>query len=307
MRRLLKQAFTLIELLVVIAIIGILSGLIIVGMNGMTNKATIAKGQVFSNSLRSALLLNLVSEWKLDQINVPIANRTPDSWNGSNTCTLADSGGACDATHCPKLNSAGCVYDNCLSFNGTGAYLSCGTGSTLNLTSSLTFEMWIYPYNATAGYTFLINKETPGYDFVLNPTGSLTFEIYHYFDTAWRTSSCTSNSVLSSNNFYHLSVTFEQNNFLKIYINGKLDRQCATSYNSPAGTNSNSLTIGYLGWWGGGNAYFNGLMDNIRIYSAAVPVSYIKEQYYAGANSLFVNGQIDAKEYSQRINSIAVK
>jgi len=66
MHKIFRQAFTLIELLVVIAIIGILSGLIIVSMNGITNSATVAKAQVFSNSLRNALMMNLVSEWKFD-------------------------------------------------------------------------------------------------------------------------------------------------------------------------------------------------------------------------------------------------
>ena len=55
MNRFIKKAFTLIELLVVIAIIGILSGLIVVTMSGVTQKARIAKAQAFSNSLRNAL------------------------------------------------------------------------------------------------------------------------------------------------------------------------------------------------------------------------------------------------------------
>jgi prepilin-type N-terminal cleavage/methylation domain-containing protein len=54
MNELIKKAFTLIELLVVIAIIGILSGLIVVSMGGVTQKANIAKAQVFSNSLKNA-------------------------------------------------------------------------------------------------------------------------------------------------------------------------------------------------------------------------------------------------------------
>jgi prepilin-type N-terminal cleavage/methylation domain-containing protein len=58
MKKTVSIAFTLIELLVVIAIIGILSGLIVVTMNGVTQKANIAKAQVFSNSLRNALMLN---------------------------------------------------------------------------------------------------------------------------------------------------------------------------------------------------------------------------------------------------------
>jgi prepilin-type N-terminal cleavage/methylation domain-containing protein len=63
MNKLLRQAFTLIELLVVIAIIGILSGLIVVSMSGVTQKANIAKAQVFSNSLRNSLMLIIVGEW----------------------------------------------------------------------------------------------------------------------------------------------------------------------------------------------------------------------------------------------------
>jgi prepilin-type N-terminal cleavage/methylation domain-containing protein len=66
MRRINISAFTLIELLVVIAIIGILSALIIVGMSSTTQKATIAKAQVFSNSLRNSLMNNLISEWKFN-------------------------------------------------------------------------------------------------------------------------------------------------------------------------------------------------------------------------------------------------
>ena len=61
-----RTAFTLIELLVVIAIIGILSGLIIVSVSGAAQKATIAKAQIFSNSLRNSLMMNMVAEFKLE-------------------------------------------------------------------------------------------------------------------------------------------------------------------------------------------------------------------------------------------------
>ena len=51
------KAFTLIELLVVIAIIGILSGLIIVGMNNATNSANDAKRKANMDTIRKALLM----------------------------------------------------------------------------------------------------------------------------------------------------------------------------------------------------------------------------------------------------------
>jgi prepilin-type N-terminal cleavage/methylation domain-containing protein len=51
-----KKAFTLIELLVVIAIIGILSGVLVVSMNGATNAAKDAIRKNDISSMRKALL-----------------------------------------------------------------------------------------------------------------------------------------------------------------------------------------------------------------------------------------------------------
>lgn len=56
MRKLTKQAFTLIELLVVIAIIGILSGLVIVSMNGSVNSANDARRKSDISALAKAVL-----------------------------------------------------------------------------------------------------------------------------------------------------------------------------------------------------------------------------------------------------------
>jgi prepilin-type N-terminal cleavage/methylation domain-containing protein len=57
MNRLVRQAFTLIELLVVIAIIGILSGLIVVSMNGSINSANDAKRKAGIDTIRKALII----------------------------------------------------------------------------------------------------------------------------------------------------------------------------------------------------------------------------------------------------------
>jgi general secretion pathway protein G len=52
-----KRAFTLIELLVVIAIIGILSGIIIVNLNGATNAANDAKKKADMGSIKRAIVV----------------------------------------------------------------------------------------------------------------------------------------------------------------------------------------------------------------------------------------------------------
>ena len=56
-----KKAFTLIELLVVIAIVGILSGLVVVQMNGATNAANDAKKKANLDTIRKATIMLGVS------------------------------------------------------------------------------------------------------------------------------------------------------------------------------------------------------------------------------------------------------
>jgi len=134
MNKLIKQAFTLIELLVVIAIIGILSSLIVVSMSGVTQKANIAKAQVFSNSLRNSLMLNLVSEWKFDE---GTGTSTFDNWQVK-TGTISGS---------IWKTETSCVYKNCLQFD-TDDYVS---ASGVSLSGDYSLEGWVKMETAAGG------------------------------------------------------------------------------------------------------------------------------------------------------------
>ena len=288
MQKAIKQAFTLIELLVVIAIIGILSGLIVVTMNGVTQKANIAKAQVFSNSLRSALMLNLVSEWKLDAVS---SNQVSDSW-GSNTGTFYDSTGACDATHCPQIQTTGCVYGNCLYFDGND-YISFGDVLDIG-TSDLTISVWakpVLPFSATKG---VIGKANDGADdgrySICVSSGS---KIRTIFDSGAGQTLDSINSLSSDWNLF--TVTWDRNDHMKLYLNGIFESSVSISAGN--GQNYNTAIPFLIGAYQTSGYYFVGSIDEARVFFAVLPSSKIKEQYYAGLNSLLIKKNISVERY----------
>ncbi|MFA5431691.1 MAG: LamG-like jellyroll fold domain-containing protein [Candidatus Paceibacterota bacterium] len=268
-----RLAFTLIELLVVIAIIDILSGLIVVSMGGITDKANIAKSQVFSNSLRNSLMLNLISEWKLDQVNVPSADRTPDSWSGGNTGTLKQNGwaSACDTTHCPQLQTTGCVSGNCLSFDGVDDYVDVGSGAGLNMIGDFTFSVWAKLTSTNNNQMLLDKREQGGNDYTANYyldynySGTILFLIGGG-GTTW---SLTQTSYLPLKNVYHLYAAVKSGTNTYIYIDG-LRQAIGTCNFTPYTSGTQITTIGSCNRTG---CFLSGLIDDVRIYNAAMSAS----------------------------------
>jgi hypothetical protein len=162
-----------------------------------------------------------------------------------------------------------------LDFDGTNDVLN--TNILSSATASLTLETWIYP-RATA-YKRIISNYTN------NPTisGEFIFDTYasvnngqglrfyvegagntvHQFNVA---------NVLTLNTWQHVAATFE-NGSLKIYVNGVLKGSSTAPFTTlPACTNN--IVIGEdpsIGF----SEYFNGKMDDIRIWNKAKTASEI--------------------------------
>ncbi len=271
-----NKSFTLIEILVVIVIVGILSAFIIVSMAGVSEKATIAKGQAFSSSLKNSLLTNLVSEWKFDELSTATTGATiGDSW-GQNNGTLS-TGDALD-----KLKTGGeCVSGKCLSFDGSNDYISFSDiGIPINGPAAI--SGWFYfkdtaktRANAMQLYgTFLYQHAANDYIYIAGGSD--------YFSWA-----------PALNSWYYLVLTYSGDAYTaKFYINGtRKNVSIQSGSNVPAFSNRISQNT----------QAFNGLIDDVRIYNQAIPSSRIKEQYYAGLNNLLVRGGFDAVEYGQRL------
>jgi len=305
MSKLIKKAFTLIELLVVIAIIGILSGLIVISMGGMTDKANIAKSQVFSNSLKNSLMLNTVGEWKIDEGSGTTVN---DTWTKINNGTLYNftdttAGYGDSSSHADGwMSSSNCISGACLKFDGVNDYMDCGVDSSITTSlNAWTVSAWVKPNDISVNTLIGFNSSSGAPSIRLNNTTGQPIILMS--DTNFRYFSVSAWTTLKNGNWHHVVFTIPGSAQAdiansKMFLDGQ---EVGVGSTSSTGSQSakNSLRIG-------GSYYFgSGLIDEVRMYNAAVPTSQIKEQYYAGLNSLLANGNINTKEYSERINSIA--
>ena len=301
MKQMIKQGFTLIELLVVIAIVGILSGLIIATMSGSTESARIAKLKVYSNSVRDTLGANLVSEWKLDENNNPSANKTPDSW-GANTGTLGDGS---TTTTFPTLSlESVCASGKCFSFDGSD-YVIAASSDTLNpLLGNFSICAWIYPrsipstfgtiaqkgnnWNAANGYLFVIGSSDDRYIMLGDGTS-------YYAAEALTTPG-------AYNKWEYICTTIDRATSVKIYVNGinqVITVETNTTWSS-MGTISPANPF-YIGSRFASGYWFDGLIDDVRIYNTAISTSQIQQNYLAGLNKLLANNGITKQEYANRI------
>jgi hypothetical protein len=260
-------------------------------MNGVTSKANIAKSQVFSNSLRNALMLNLVSEWKLD-------GNANDSWSGGNNGTWYGAGGGTN-TSANYRPSSECVSGQCLNLDGTDDYVNCGNGANLSFGTSTDFTIasW-FKTTATYGYVgYVLSKGGQGgnnrYALLIN-NGKLEA----YIQGTGNTVSLDSAVSVNNNVFNYGVATFSRSGNLTLYLNGTISGT-PTSIASVGNIDSaNSFSIGARG---ATDTFLNGSIDDVRVFNAAIPVSQIKEQYYAGLNNLLKNKAISIEEYLEKI------
>jgi hypothetical protein len=179
-----------------------------------------------------------------------------------------------------------------IKFNGSNQHIN--MGDVLDLTgSSMSVSVWIKRFSDYSGCggcaagvigkfdTSGANNDSYVVEVINNAQGNPSFMNKVVFTTLKGLTNdyAYSNSTIKNNVWYHVVVTYNGSS-KDIYINGRLDSQTPATGSITAVTAP--LQIGYtLGWFNSGG-YFNGLIDEPRLYDRALSPQEVQQLYLMG-------------------------
>jgi prepilin-type N-terminal cleavage/methylation domain-containing protein len=277
-----QKAFTLVEILVVIAVIGLLSSVIFAITRGADEQGRIARGLYFSQHLHNSLGSYAAGIWSFDEGSGSTANDI-SGWNNNGSLVNSPTW-RCASTDTSYTPSAqGCS----LEFNGSSNYVSI-SDDIFGMDGDFTVELWLKPITSPGSYKrfFTLIDETNNLQLTIN-NGQLS---WRFDNVANRTTEII--SIGNWSHFVFIRDTVSGSN--SMYINGIKTNDTVTG--PTANGNYSAIGGGYS------DSYmFNGLIDEVRIYSTALTATQIRDQYYAGLERLLAKGQITEQEYQQRL------
>ncbi len=205
---------------------------------------------------------DLVGYWKLDEGSGNIAY---DSSVFSNNGTL----------HGGPTWTTGKI-GNALSFDGVDDYVDCGNGKSLSGMSALTIETWVKPNEFPPSLNKRILEK--GYTYYLVDTTAKKAQLLLYTTGGYDYVTADS-PLLDTAKWYHIVGVYDGTNIM-IYIDGiKVATKTHIYGGLPVATNSSPLILGSVN---GISNYFNGLIDEVRIYNRALSADEILQHYQAG-------------------------
>ncbi len=231
-----------------------------------------------SRPAQTGLTSGLVGHWTFDGKDTSWATyRITDKSPSGNTATIS---GMSTSTS-PKVGKVG----QALTFDMVNDKLVISPSSSLNNMSSFTYSLWIRPHSngqSELGYIFtkgsggsggyLIQMDVNRFDITINYDGGTNLAFVAPFDAS------------TYNRWSHLVMTWDGTNVaanVGVYLNGvALSHSFNTNgVGSKVDDSSYSLTIGDNG---SNTRYFDGEMDDFRVYNRVLSASEIQQLYNNG-------------------------
>ena len=209
---------------------------------------------------------NLVGWWAFDESSGTVARDS--SGKGHNGNLQGD----------PEW-VAGKVGAGALGFDGVNDIVEVPEDASLDLGNALTITAWVKVTNFST-YYFILDKSPSGtapsnypgnYEFRTNPTGFLQFG--HQTSQGTDFIFYDSSTKLTAGRWTHVAVTVVKGGQVKFYVDGTPGGEVAQSANFPV-LNDEPIRIGGRK---DGYSFFNGCLDDVRLYNRALTDAQIKQ------------------------------
>ena len=177
----------------------------------------------------------------------------------------------------PTTGVAGLHGTDAMDFDGNDDAVDLGD---LDIgTEAVTIMAWYKTSQDSQDLNTLVNKDYTGSDIVpyhLNIWQATGENVtgFGFYDTSWYTTDVNTNTADGN---WHLAVGTWDRSTLRLYLDGTEDDN-----NSVGGTRREANTDAHIGLYGNDNAHFDGVIEDVRIYSRALSASEVSALYDAG-------------------------
>ena len=200
-----------------------------------------------------------VAHWKLDETS---GTSAADATGNGQTGTL---------THMSGSQWTTGTVDGALDFDGVDDHVEIANDATLQLTSGLTIAAWIKgdAWGASSSVNPILRKGTTtpvNYQLAIADQ-----KVSLMLDDVDGGGGIRGDTSLNTGQWYHVAATWDGVD-VRIYVDGVLDNDPPDARSGTLGTDTRSL---YIGGRSGGDDYFDGCLDGVRLYAEALSATDI--------------------------------
>ena len=176
-------------------------------------------------------------------------------------------------------NNHGLIYRKALNsdyFDGNNDLVQFSTNNNLNITNDITIDCWIKVYQFVNIGGIVTYGTSAGEQYALwTESSSSRIAFSTNWPGTWHQSFSQS---LSTNTWYNITATFSSG-ICKIYVNGSLNSTTVMPVSTLTTVSNSYLVIGDN--HPGGQEYFKGIIDSVKIYSRVITEDEIYQNYNA--------------------------